>query len=343
MSTVAVSDIPGPRKAAILVVLLGEEVGGRLLRHLPREQVAIVAREIATLGPIEPDLAKQILDDYFVDAIRPSVEQGGPDRARRMLLRAELPEDQVNRLLGGDVTNVSSLLAPLLHASPPLLARAMAQEHPQTIALVLLHLRPERAAKALVALPEALRAETVRRMASMRRVRAEVIGDVASSLKERLDVGGSADDSEGPDGLEKAAALLSTLSRAETRKLLEEVEREDPDRAAALRSRVFTFESLVLADDRGIQELLRQVETKTLAVALVGAEESIQKKILGNLSERASAMLKDEIEYVGKVRPEDQTAARKEVLATAQKLEEEGRLVFEEPADGEGGSESAHG
>ena len=337
MNPIAMSELPGPRKAAILVVLLGDEVGGKLLRHLPREQVALVAREIASLGPIEPELAKQILDDYFVDAIRPAVEQGGPDRARRMLLRADLPEDQVTRLLAGEATNVSSLLAPLLQASPPLLARAMAEEHPQTIALVLLHLRPERAAKTLVALPEAVRAETVRRMASMRRVRAEVIGDVASSLKERLDVGDAGEDSEGPDGLERAAALLSSLSRTETRKLLEDIERDDPDRASALRSRVFTFESLVLADDRGIQELLRQVETKTLAVALAGAEESIQKKILGNLSERAGSMLKDEIEYVGKVRPDDQTAARKEVLAAAQKLEEEGRLTFEEPSDDHGG------
>jgi flagellar motor switch protein FliG len=335
-STRTASAPRGARRAAILMVLLGEEVAGKMFRHLAPAEIQSIALEVADLGPIESDVAEKVLQDYFVDAVRPTKEQGGLDVARRLLGQASMTPDQVDRVLNGSPKVTIRKLGTLSDAEPGTLARSLADEHPQTIALVLLNLPPARSARVLGALPDAVRPEIVRRMATLRHVRGELLGEVTASLQERLEaVSSDEPDSAVTDGLEGTAAILQCLSRAEARRVLEGLESADPDQALLLRSRIFTFESLVAADDRGIQELLRMIETKTLALALRGAEESTSKKVLANLSERASSILKDEMEFLGAVRPDDQDAARREVVTAALKLEEEGKLVFAEgDADG---------
>jgi flagellar motor switch protein FliG len=331
--TSTLAELSGPRKAAVLLVLLGEDTAGKLLRHLSREQMGRVVRELASLGPIERDVANGVLEEYFVDAVRPEKDRGGPGIARRILTRADVPEDQVNSLLGRPESSSSHILGPLLETRPATLARAMADEHPQTTALILLNLPPARAARALAALPETTRSATVLRMATMRRVRGELLGEVADSIRERLSVAGPEESTDAADGIERTAEVLASLGRPATRQLLEEIESQDPERAAELRSRIFTFDTLLEADDRGIQELLRQVETKVVALSLHGEEEEIVQKIIKNLSERAAGILKDEIEFLSSVRPEEKAAAQNELVAAALKLEEEGRLSFVEAED----------
>ena len=133
--------------------------------------------------------------------------------------------------------------------------------------------------------------------------------------------------------MERTASVLQSMSRGMVRDLLDGLERESPEQAAALREMVFTFDSLLLADDRGIQELLRLVETKSLALALHGAEEEISEKFLGNLSERAAQMLREEMEFLGTVRPQDQEAAQQEITKQALQLEQEEKLVFADPGE----------
>ena len=332
MRAASSANATGARRAAILMVLLGEEVAGKMFRHLAPAEIQSIALEVADLGPIDSEVAQKVLQDYFVDAVRPAKEKGGMDVARKLLTHAAMPPDQVDRVLNGSPKIVSRKLGTLSDAEPAALARTLTDEHPQTIALVLLNLPPARSARVLGALPEAVRPEIVRRMATLRQVRGELLGEVTASLQERLDAAASSGEPEVEDGggLEGTAAILQNLSRAETRRLLEGLEGADPEQAALLRSRIFTFESLVAADDRGIQELLRMIETKTLALALRDAEEEVTKKILTNLSERASGILKDEMEFLGAIRPDDQDAARREVVTAALKLEEDGKLVFAE-------------
>jgi flagellar motor switch protein FliG len=327
--------LPPPRKAAILCLLLGEEVAGRILRHLPQEQVQQIARELAELGPIEPPLAQQVLNDYYTEAIRPRPERGGPEVARRFLSRAEIPNERMDGVLGqaAVAAQTDKLLSPLLAAEPGALAEALSGEHPQTSALLLLHLPADRAAKVLSALPDASRAETVRRMATMRQVRGEVLDAVTAGIRERVSTASARPVEDDPSrALDRTAAVLQSLSRAAAREVLDVIERQDAEQAAQLRNRVFTFETIVLADDRGVQELLRALDTKTIALALHGADENVSRKFMGNLSERAASILKDEIEFLQSVRPDEQLAAQREILGAAFKLEEEGRLKF---ADGE--------
>jgi flagellar motor switch protein FliG len=322
----------GERKAAILVVMLGEQVSGELLKHLSRREVARIAREIAQLGPIDTAVADEVLREYYVNALEVPREQGGPDMARRILLQASISEEIADQLLGGrdpEATEGGGL-GPLLEAPPETLAHALADEHPQTSALVLLHLPPRRAAHLLRALPDDARAETVLRMATLRQVPGEVLGEVATSLQERLSRHRTREER---DGLERTAVVLANLPRVVTKAVLDELEGEHPDEVARLRSELFTFDSLRRADDRGMQELLRQLDSTRIAVALHGAEEPLQQRFLGNLSERAASMLKEEMEYLGTPAAPDVAAAQKEILDLALKMEAEDRLVFAEPGD----------
>ena len=330
--------IPGERKAAILVVMLGEQVSGELLKHLSRREVARIAREIAQLGPIDTDLADEILREYYVNALEAPREQGGPDMARRILLQAAISEEIADQLLGERDPDGSESggLGPLLEAPPETLARALEDEHPQTTALVLLHLPPRRAAQLLRALPDEVRAETVLRMATLRQVPGEVLGEVATSLQERLSRHKTR---EHQDGLERTATVLANLPRTVTKGVLDELDAEHPDEVAKLRAELFTFESLVAADDRGMQELLRQLDSTRIALALQGADEPLRNRFLGNLSERAAGMLEEEMEYVGTPAPADVAAARKEILDLALRMEAEDRLTFAEPGDGSEGDD----
>ncbi len=328
------ASIPGSRKAAILMVLLGEEVASRLFQHLPRAHVASIAREVADLRRVDPEVAHHVLEEYYLNAIRPREQIGGVAMARRLLQKAAISEEQQAEILRRDEGPGAKFLGPLLEVPPGLLARVLANEHPQTTGLILVSLPPAHAAQVIRALPEAARAEVIIRMSSLKPVRGELLGEIASSLKQGLGAVNTAEPEEPEvDVLARTAAMLTRLRRAEARKLLEGLREAQPEKAADLQSRVFTFESLLLADDRGIQELLREVDAKRVALALKDADETISKKFFANLSERATAMLKDEMEFLGAIRPEDQAAARREITEAALKLEEAGRLTFAETSD----------
>lgn len=320
----------GTRKAAILVVLLGDKVAAPLLQQLSRREVARIAREVAELGTVEPALAEQVLEEYYLRALAGPPDQGGPDVARRLLAQAAMSPELVDQLIG-EADASGEALGPLLEAPPDILARALRDEHPQTTALVLLYLPPRRAAQLLAALPEELRTETVLRMATLKQVRGEVLGEVATSLQERL---AAHKGQETEDGLGRTVTVLSRMPRADAKRVLDEMERDHPKEVEEMRSRLFTFESLKQADDRGLQELLRQIDSGKLALALAGADGPLAARFLGNLSDRAAGMLKEEMEYLGTPAPKEQAPVRREILDLALKLEAEGSLIFAAPEEG---------
>ncbi|MCP3979372.1 MAG: hypothetical protein GY716_08590 [bacterium] len=327
---------PGTREAAILIVLLGHEVGGKLLQQMPADQASAIISEVATIDEIEPSVAQNVLETYFEIAVRPERPRGGPETAQQLLKSADLPEALAGDILVEEPESTASFLRPLLEPPPDVLSEVLAGEHPQTSALVLLNLGAEKAASVFATMPEEVRTQVLSRMTTLRQVRPEILEEVASCLGDRLQQPvstASAKDDGG--GIERTAEILQMMGRAEVRSLLEALEAEDPERAAKLRELVFTFDSLSLADDRGIQALLRMVETKTIALALQGVEQSLADHFLNNLSERAASMLREEMEFLGTVRPADQEAAQKEITQQALELEKQEQLAFSDPQSDE--------
>jgi len=331
VSEAVTDDIPAVHRAAILLVMLGPEVAGTLLNRLPEKSAREIIAEVARLGTIEPSAAERVLDDYVMDVVRPEQYRGGAELAQQMLGGLGIPQEQHAELLGAEPEDPArQLLSPLADSPAGVLSAALADEHRQTAALVLLNLGARKAAEVLSGMPDEVRSEVVLRMTQLRHVRGELLQEVVDSLGRRLQDTTATAVEDQADGLQRTATVLQTMARGAVRELLEGLERESPDDAAKLREMVFTFDSLVLADDRGVQELLRSVETKTVALALQGVEPELSDKFLSNLSERAAGMLKEEIEFLGTVRPADQHAAQAELIQRALELEQEEKLVFAE-------------
>ena len=322
------------RKAAVLMVLLGPDTAGQLLSNLPRDTVGRITTEVTMLDEIPQELAQEVLEEYFIEAVRPERHRGGVEAAREMLAGAQIPEREQKEWLPPaeeSTDTVPDIFTPLLNASPEALSGALSEEHPQTVALVLLNLAPARAAAALAQLPDELRSATVQRMTSLQPVEGGILDEVAASLQERLQDPVAVEKDE-PDGMSRTAAVLQEMRRSDVRAMLDEVEKVDEERAQALRAMVNTFDTLILANDRGIQELLRGVETKTLVLALKDEEPELLNKFLSNLSERAAGMFREEMEYLSDVREDEKKTAQNEIMAAALELEQDDKLSFQEPS-----------
>ncbi len=321
--------VPAARKAAIMMVLMGPELSGNLVKHLTPRQVARLAREIFEMGEIDPGVMNLVLQDYMQEAMAPKPERGSPELARHLLSAAHVPEEQVEQLLGPVYDANEEVLGTLLETPPETLAATLEAEHPQTISLILLHMPPGAASRLLNALPEKVRAETVIRMATLRQVNGKMIGEIAESLKGRLKSTRIQAVDE-MDGFGKTAGVLAKMPRMEARQLLDALEPDYPDEISELRGLIFTFESLLQADDAGLQELLKNVDSAKVALALYEAPEELAERFFSNLSERAGSMLREEIEFISSVKPEDQAAARKDIVDMALQLESEDKLTFSE-------------
>ena len=295
-----------------------------------KREVARLAREVAEIGAIENEIAHAVLEQYCQRALGAPAAFGGPDVARRMLSRASISEDLVDQLVHEQSTHSDDVLGPLLEASPRVLAKALEEEHPQTTALVLLQLPPKRAAQLLESLPDAKQGETVLRMANVAAVREEIIDDIAFSLRERLR---NAEADEGGGGVLKTAEVLGAMPRVCSKKLLDELEADHPDHVQNLRDNLYIFDSLIDVDDRGMQELLRAVDTAQIARALDEMPEELCDRFFKNLSERAVDRLKEEMELNARVSEPEKEEARKAILQLALQLEADGKLVFREDRD----------
>ena len=335
MPTPDLDQISPARKAAVLMVLLGPDTAGQLLSNLPRETVGRITTEVTMLEEIPQELAQEVLEEYFIEVLRPERYRGGVEAAREMLAGAQIPEREQKEWLPVEESKdtVPEIFAPLLDASPEALAGALAEEHPQTVALVLLNLAPAKAAAALGRLSDDQRSAAVQRMTALQPVEGGILDEVAASLQERLQDPAAVETNE-PDGMSRTAAVLQEMRRSDVRAMLDEVEKVDEEKAQALRAMVNTFDTLILANDRGIQELLRGVETKTLVLALKDEEPELLNKFLSNLSERAAAMFREEMEYLSEIREDEKKAAQKEIMATALELEQDDKLIFQEPSGG---------
>lgn len=331
----ATTALTGLTKAAILLVLLGEETASAIYRNLPQQELHEVSQAIASIGLIHPDTARQVLEEYHGMALTQEyLAQGGREYASRLLVKA-FGEDGAKNLLES-VSRAQELSAgkldSLQKADPQQLAKFLESEHPQTIALILAHLEAKQASALLMKLPEATRAEAVRRMAQLRQFSPEMAQKVSMVLHKRMQSLGE-QSRRAYAGIQGVAELLNRMDPATGKVILESIERNDPGLTMSIRNLMFTFDDLLGVSDAGIRELLSQVDKKTLSMALKVVPDELRDHIFKTMSMRAVQMLKEDMEVLGPVRARDVTKAQQEVVALARKLEAEGKMVLK--AEGE--------
>jgi flagellar motor switch protein FliG len=320
----------GPRKAAILMVLLGEETAATIYKSLPESVVRAITQEISDLEYVAPETATKVLAEYFrLTESESFVGQGGEEMAGRLLTKAFGVEGartllaEVNR----DREASSQNLDALQKIDPPLLAKFIQGEHPQTIALVLAHLNTRVARGVLMLLPETTRGQAIKRLAQMQQFSPEMVKKIAKVLHKHVESLGQ-QKRHAYGGVKAVADLLNQIDSESAKGILETVEQGDIQLATSIRNLMFTFEDFLEVQETGLRELLGQVDKKVLATALKGASEDLRNHFFKCMSTRAVEMMKEDMEALGPLRSRDVNAAQQEVVTTARRLETEGKMVL---------------
>jgi len=320
--------LTGKRKAAILLVMLGPEKAALVLKHLDESDVEQLTIEIANLGKITDEEKKQVLTEFQdIARAREMIAQGGIEYAKEVLQKAFGPEKAM-KIIERLVSNLQVKPFDFLRQADPLqLVNFLQNEHPQTIAVILSYLEPQLAGKILSAFPEELQIEVIKRIALLERTSPDVIRDIEKNLERKLS-GFVMQTFSQVGGVDTAAEIMNSIDRTSERKIMEKLSYDSPELAEEIRRRMFVFEDIVKLDDRSVQILLREVETRDLALALKGASEEVKQKIFKNISKRAAQLLQDELEYMGPVRLKDVEEAQQKIINVIRRLEEAGEIVI---------------
>ena len=327
----------GLRKAAVLLVLLGEETASLIFRNLNENELQRLTQEIAEVGAIEPAEAVAILNEYYNLAVAQEyMAQGGVEYAERLLVKT-LGEEGARAMLEA-VSRAQELSASKLDslqkADPQQLAKFLQGEHPQTIALIMAHLDPRQASALLMKLTEETRAAAVKRLAELRQFSPEMAQKVSVVLHKRLQALGE-QSRRAYAGFKGVADLLNRMDPASGKVILEIIERDDAKLAMSIRNLMFTFDDLLGVPEVGIRELLAQLDKKTLAQALKGASAQLRDHLFKSMSSRAVDMLKEDIESLGPLRSREVLKAQQECVTVARKLESQGKIQLKQESEDE--------
>ena len=324
------ANLSGLRKAAILLVAVGEELAGEILRALPEGDVQGLTEELAELRGVAPEVSAGVLEEFWeLLETQGFVMHGGLDYASRLLIETFGQEraEEMLMLVRRSQEAAQGNLAKLQRTDPQQLGKLLDSEHPQTIALVLAHLDPRRASLVLENLNEERKVVSIQRLAEMRQFSPEMAQKVAHILHRRLEsVGDTARKSY--SGFKAVADLLNRLNAEESKKILETIEEGQPELALSIRNLMFTFEDLVTVPPATIREIVSGVDKRQLALALRGANDELRAQIFKSMSSRAVEMLKEDMEVLGPVRSREVAQAQQEILNLARRLEAEGKVIL---------------
>ena len=316
------------RKAAMLLVVLGEQTSAELLQLLSEDEIQRVSREVALITSISSEQAENVLEEFHhITAAGDYVARGGIDFARKLLSRAFNPDqakkllDRLQKALGSEATSFDAIQ----RADPQQLAKFIHNEHPQTIALMLSHLNTSQAAALLMSLPAGMRSDVALRMASLDQISPEIILKIAGVIGQKLKALGEFS-RESYGGVRAVAEVLNRLDSISSREILEDIDRQDTNVAETIRHLMFVFEDLLLIDQIGLKELLGKVDRKILTVALKGTSEQLRNHILTCMSQRGGEMMKEDMEALGPVKIKEVEAAQQQIISVVRQLESEGVL-----------------
>lgn len=320
--------MPGLRKAAILMVALGDEVGTEVMGRLTEDEAALLSREIARLPSIPAETAEAVLEEgHQLTLAHNYVVKGGVDYARKMLLNAYGPDtarklvDRLMKAIGSDSASFDALQK----ADPQQLAKFIHKEHPQTIALVLAHLNSSQAAALLASLPLELRAEVSVRMANLERISPEVVARIASIIGQKIKALGEFS-RESYGGVRAVAEMFNRLDSGMSKDILNDLEKQDQHTTESIRHLMFVFEDLLLMDYSGFKEVLTRVDRKLLTLALKGTSDQLRVKFLESMSQRGAEMLREDMDSLGPVKIKEVEGAQQQIIAIVRQLEAEGTV-----------------
>ncbi|HTU67013.1 MAG TPA: flagellar motor switch protein FliG [Steroidobacteraceae bacterium] len=326
------SDAPaaprGPlERAAILLLTLGESEAAEILKHMEPKDVQSLGRTMAELSNVSRDEVRSVLTDFTTSLeSQTSVGVGSDEFVRKVLVSAlgdEKAASLIDRMaLGGKRKGLEALK----WMDAKAIAELVRNEHPQIIAIVLSYLDPDQSAEVLANFPAEVRADLVMRVATLEGVQPSALAELDDMMEKQFALAGGGGKSSSLGGLKVAAEMVNLLDSSVGATLMTDIGKTDERLSQSIQDLMFIFDDLVEVDDRGMQELLRQVPADKLLIALKGVDENFKTKVFKNMSQRAAEMLKSDLESKGPVRLADVEAAQKEILLAARKLADAGTI-----------------
>ncbi len=315
-------------KAAVLLIALGVATSAAVLKFLPEEEVERLSIDLARLKDVSSDKLQKVIGDFHeMMMARQYVSKGGLDYAKQVLEKAwgmRKAEEILKRIEAATEVSAFFLLQTVDDAQ---LLSFLQEEHPQTAALIMSNLKPKQAANILSALSEELQTEIAFRLATMEKTSPEMVREIEGVLREQVgDVFGT--DMHSTGGAYAVAEILNSASRSAEKNILDHLRERDPELAMEIANLMFLFEDIATLADQSIQKIIKEVDTKILALAMKTANDELQAKIYNNMSERAGGMLKDEIEFLGPVRVTEVEDAQTQILDVIRRLDETGEITI---------------
>ena len=322
------SKLTGIQKAAILFITLGPEAASGIIKKLSDAEIQKITYEIANTTSVKQEQRTEILEEFVeMNKAKDYILEGGFEYARNLLGKA-LGSQRAKEILEkvSEATQQYRPFAIARKADAHQLLNVISNEHPQTIALILCYLQPDKGAQILSELPEDIQTEVAYRVASMDNTSPMVIKEIEKVLNSKLSSVVRTDMTT-IGGVETLVDILNQVDRTTEKNITEGLEREDPELAEKIKQSMFVFEDVITLDDVSIQRVLREVESKDLALALKGCSEEVANAIFRNQSKRAAASLKEDIEFLGPVRLMDVEKAQQKIVSIIRRLEDAGEII----------------
>jgi flagellar motor switch protein FliG len=321
--------LKGRQKAAALLIALGPDISAEVLKHFKETEIENLTFEIFQLEKVTEETKSQVLEEcYHMAVARDFITSGGADYAREMLVRAlgkEKAQEVIERLAA---SRRPTRFGFARDSDPAQLAQFVGNEHPQTIALILAHLQANHAAQTMSHLSPEVRSEVALRIATMDRTPPEVVDQVEEVLKRKLSSYISRDFTS-VGGTQYLVNMLTSVDRGTEKQILEYLDGANSELAAEVRKLMFVFDDIVRLDDRSLQRVLREVDSKDLSLAMRGTSEDLQERIFRNQSTRAAQALKEEMEIGGPVRLRQVEEAQQRIVNVVRRLEDAEEIVVQ--------------
>ena len=326
----SVGKMTGPKKAAILLLALGEDAAADVMKNLEEAEIQQVGYYMSRFTDVSPEELDLVLEEFYRNSVM--ADEGvsissSPDFVKNALtkaLGADRAKELSDNLRAGEE---EAGLEALRYAEPIMISNYIRTEHPQTIALILSYLKnAEQSSAVLRDLPESLQADILYRMAVIESIPPGVISEMNEVLTEEMKTAGSMTTSVG--GVEPVAEILNSVDKATETRILSSIEETNPDLAEQIRELMFTFEDMALIDAKQMQLVMKDVDQADMVLALKTASDAVKELIFSSMSSRAAEMVRDDLENLGPAKISDVEAAQQKIIKVVKKLEEAGTIII---------------
>lgn len=327
--------IDGKRKAAVVMVAIGADHAAKVYKHLKEDEVETLTLEVATLQKLDPENMDSILNEFYEMCLAQKfIVEGGVDYAKDVLEKAFGVQNARNVIDKVIISLGNKSFDFMKKVDPKQLYNFIQGEHPQTIALILVHATKLQASTVLAMLSKEKQVEVIERIAKMDRTSPDVIKEVEIALQKKLsnlvatEVGDLG-------GVRYTAELLNTVDRGTEKYIFDALGKKDEELAGEIRKLMFVFEDIVTLDNSAMQRLCREIETKDLVVALKNANDEVKNAFFANMSKRVAEQVQEDIMYQQNIRHRDVEAAQQRIVSKIRELEEAGAIVVSHGKDDE--------